>query len=114
MIVAEIVRNGRNGRDPWRPRVKRDGSRPVVELGGREIRSMTREVVDVETIHAGHERLGIDRVLLSPWVPLLYPEAEPESCLDRCRIHLREDVGGDGGGSNAIHPYLGVGQLFPE
>lgn len=86
MIVAEIVRNGRNGHDPWRPRVKRDGSRPVVELGGREIRSMTREVVDVETILAGQERLGIDRVLLSPWVPLLYPEAEPESCLERCRI----------------------------
>ena len=86
MIVAEILRNGRNGRDPWRPRVKRDGSRPVVELGGREIRSMTREVVDVETILACQERLGIDRVLLSPWVPLLYPEAEPESCLERCRI----------------------------
>jgi aminocarboxymuconate-semialdehyde decarboxylase len=86
VIVAEILRNGRNGREPWRPRVKRDGSRPVVELGGREIRSMTREVVDVETILAGQERLGIDRVLLSPWVPLLYPEAEPEACLERCRI----------------------------
>ena len=58
----------------------------MVELGGREIRSMTREVVDVETILAGQERLGIDRVLLSPWVPLLYPEAEPEACLERCRI----------------------------
>jgi aminocarboxymuconate-semialdehyde decarboxylase len=85
VIVAEILRNGRNGDEPWRPRVKRNGG-PVVEFGGREIRSMTREVVDVETNLAVQERLGIDRVLLSPWVPLLYPEAEPQACLERCRI----------------------------
>jgi aminocarboxymuconate-semialdehyde decarboxylase len=86
VIVAEILRNGRNGYDEWRPRVRRNGGEQVVELGGREIRSMTREVVDVETILAVEERLGIGRVLLSPWVPLLYPRAEPEACLERCRI----------------------------
>ena len=89
MIVPEILRNGRNGGDEWRPRVKRNGREQLVELGGREIRSMTREVVDVETILAVQERLGIGRVLLSPWVPLLYPEAEPQACLERCRIQNR-------------------------
>lgn len=47
---------------------------------------MTHEVVDVETILAVEGRLGIDRVVLSPWVPLLYLDAEPEACLERCRI----------------------------
>lgn len=86
MIVPEILRNGRNGGDDWRPRVKRDGREHVVEFGGREIRSMTREIVDVETILAVEGRVGIDRVLLSPWVSLLYPDAAPEACLERCRI----------------------------
>jgi aminocarboxymuconate-semialdehyde decarboxylase len=86
VIVPEILRNGRNGGEVWRPRVRREGGEQVIEFGGREIRSMTREVVDVETILAVEARLGIGRVLLSPWVPLLYPEAEPEACLERCRI----------------------------
>jgi aminocarboxymuconate-semialdehyde decarboxylase len=89
VIVPEIVRNGRNGGDDWRPRVRRDGREQVVELDGREVRSMTREVVDVETILAVEARLGIGRVVLSPWVPLLYPGAEPAACLERCRIQNR-------------------------
>ena len=86
MIVPEILRDCRNGTEEWRPRVKRNGGGPVVEFGGREIRSMTREVVDVETILAVEGRAGIERVVLSPWVPLLYPDAEPAACLERCRI----------------------------
>ena len=86
MIVPEILRDCRNGTEEWRPRVKRNGDGPVVEFGGREIRSMTREVVDVETILAVEGRAGVERVVLSPWVPLLYPDAEPAACLERCRI----------------------------
>jgi aminocarboxymuconate-semialdehyde decarboxylase len=86
VIVPEILRNGRNGGEGWRPRVRREGGEQLVELDGREVRSMTREVVDIETILACQARLGIDRVLLSPWVPLLYPEVEPAACLERCRI----------------------------
>ena len=86
MIVPELLRNGRNGGEQWRPRVRRNGGEQVVEFDGREIRSMTREVVDVETILAVQARLGIGRVVLSPWVPLLYPGAEPAACLERCRI----------------------------
>jgi aminocarboxymuconate-semialdehyde decarboxylase len=86
VIVREILRSGRNGDDAWRPRVRRDAGEQVVELDGREIRSMTSEAVDIETILALHARAGIDRVVLSPWVPLLYPDAEPAACLERCRI----------------------------
>jgi aminocarboxymuconate-semialdehyde decarboxylase len=85
VIVPEILRDGHRGED-WRPRVRREGGRPVVELGGREIHSMVAEVVDVETILAERSRRGIDAVVLCPFVPLLYPGAEPEACLERCRI----------------------------
>ena len=58
----------------------------MVELGGREIRSAVHEFVDVPTILAIQARAGVDTVVLCPWVPLLYPDAEPAACLERCRI----------------------------
>jgi aminocarboxymuconate-semialdehyde decarboxylase len=85
VIVPEIMRNGHPGEE-WRPRVRRQGSERLVEFGGRVIRSMVNEMVDVETLLAVHARSGVDGVVLSPWVPLLYPSAEPSACLERCRI----------------------------
>lgn len=85
VIVPEILRNG-HGDEEWRPRLRRAGGECVVELGGREIRSMVSEPADVETILAVQLRAGIDGVILCPWVPLLYPDAEPAACLERCRI----------------------------
>ncbi len=87
VIVPEIQRDGAG--EDWRPRVRREGEGAVVEFGGREIRSMTREVADVETMLAISGRLGVERLLLSPWVPLLYLNAEPEAGLERCRIQNR-------------------------
>jgi aminocarboxymuconate-semialdehyde decarboxylase len=85
VIVPEILRNGHSGEE-WRPRVRRHGRERVVEFEGHEIHSMVDEMVDVESLLAARVRAGIDGVLLSPWVPLLYPDAEPERCLERCRI----------------------------
>jgi aminocarboxymuconate-semialdehyde decarboxylase len=85
VIVPELLRCFRHP-DEWRPRVRRDAGEQVVELGGREIRSAINELVDVPTILAIQSRSGIDGVLLCPWVPLLYPDAEPAACLERCRI----------------------------
>jgi aminocarboxymuconate-semialdehyde decarboxylase len=85
VIVPEILRNGHPAED-WRPRVRRDHGEYVVEFEGREIRSMVNDMVDVEALLAVHARAGSDGVLLSPWVPLLYPDAEPQTCLRRCRI----------------------------
>jgi aminocarboxymuconate-semialdehyde decarboxylase len=49
----------------------------VVELNGRSIRSAVGEFVDVAVIL---DQLAADRVVLSPWVPLLFDDVE------RCRL----------------------------
>ena len=85
VIVREILRNG-HVHEEWRPRLERICGGHVVELAGKSIRSMVHEAVDVETILAVQARAGIDRVLLSPWVPLLFPDVEAAACLERCRI----------------------------
>jgi aminocarboxymuconate-semialdehyde decarboxylase len=82
VIVPEIT-----GDEPWRPRVHRgdDGSQ-VVELGGKQIRAAVAEFVDIDGILAAQDQAGVDRVLLCPWVPLLYYDAEPDEGLRRARI----------------------------
>jgi aminocarboxymuconate-semialdehyde decarboxylase len=83
VIVPEITRDAAPDEE-WRPRVytDEDGGQ-LVELGGGPIRSAVREFVDVEGILASVEAA---RVVLSPWVPLLFYDAEPEEGLRRCRI----------------------------
>ena len=85
VIVAELLRDVAPVQ-AWRPSVRRERGAQVVELGGREIRSIVDEVVDVETILATQSRRGIDGVVLCPFVPLLFTEVEPQACLERCRI----------------------------
>jgi len=86
VIVPEITREAGGG-EPWRPRVFRDDSgAQVVEMGGREIRAAISEFVNVERILAAQDQAGVDRVLLCPWVPLLYYDAEPHEGLARARI----------------------------
>jgi aminocarboxymuconate-semialdehyde decarboxylase len=81
VIVPEIV-----GDEPWQPRVFRDSGDQVVELGGKQIRAAVAEFVDIEGILAAQDEAGVDRVLLSPWVPLLYYDADPQEGLERARI----------------------------
>ena len=82
VIVPEIT-----GDEPWRPRVYRDDEgAQVVEIGGRQIRAAVAEFVDIEGILAAQDEAGVDRVLLCPWVPLLYYDAEPDEGLARARI----------------------------
>ena len=86
VIVPEITRDAGDG-EAWRPHVFRDETgAQVVEMGGREIRSAIAEFVEIDGIIATQEDAGVDRVLLSPWVPLLYYDAEPEEGLARARI----------------------------
>jgi aminocarboxymuconate-semialdehyde decarboxylase len=85
VIVPEIL--GRPGRaEDWRPRVSGHNGGQVVELDGRRIRSAVHEFVDISTILAIEDRSGIGRVVLCPWVPLLYADAEPAAALERARI----------------------------
>ena len=82
VVVPEII-----GDEPWRPRVYRDeAGAQVVEMGGRQIRAAVAEFVDVEGVIAAQDEAGVDRVLLSPWVPLLYYEADPDDGLRRAHI----------------------------
>jgi aminocarboxymuconate-semialdehyde decarboxylase len=82
VIVPEMV-----GDESWQPRVFRDADgAQVVELGGRQIRAAVQEFVDIDGILAAQDEAGVDRVLLCPWVPLLYYDAEPEEGLARARV----------------------------
>jgi aminocarboxymuconate-semialdehyde decarboxylase len=86
VVVPEITRDAGEG-EAWRPRVYRDeAGAQVVELDGREIRSALAEFVDIDAILAAQDEAGVERVLLCPWVPLLYYDAEPEEGLRRARI----------------------------
>jgi aminocarboxymuconate-semialdehyde decarboxylase len=86
VIVPEITRDAAPA-EGWRPRVYRDeDGAQVVELGGRPIRSAVEEFVAVDEILAAREAAGMDHVVLSPWVPLLWYDAEPGDTLRRARI----------------------------
>jgi aminocarboxymuconate-semialdehyde decarboxylase len=86
VVVPEITREAGGG-ETWRPRVYRDDAgAQVVELNGKEIRSALAEFTDIDAILAAQDEAGVDRVLLSPWVPLLYYDVEPDEGLRRARI----------------------------
>jgi aminocarboxymuconate-semialdehyde decarboxylase len=81
VIVPEII-----GDEPWQPRVWHDSGNQVVELRGKRIRAAVQEFVDIDGILAAQDEAGVERVLLSPWVPLLYYDVDPEEGLERARI----------------------------
>ena len=86
VIVPEITRED-GSEEAWRPRVFRDeAGAQVVEMGGKEIRSALAEFVDIDGILAAQDEASVDRVLLSPWVPLLYYDADPDEGLARARL----------------------------
>jgi aminocarboxymuconate-semialdehyde decarboxylase len=85
VVVSELLGDGGEAQ-AWRPRVRWEGTRQIVELGGRAISSAVDEFVELETILAHQHRRGIDHVLLSPWVPLLFGAAPMPEALRRCRL----------------------------
>jgi aminocarboxymuconate-semialdehyde decarboxylase len=85
VIVPEVLRDAAPD-EAWRPALRRVNGRRVVEYDGRRIDSMIHEFVSLERILATQERAGIDHVVLSPWVPLLGYDVDPEEGLRRCRI----------------------------
>ena len=84
IIVPEITRE--HGREPWRPRVVRDGGTQRIDIGGVEVRSVRHEFVDPEAVLAETAAAGSDRVVLCPFVGLLRYDAEPEDALESGRI----------------------------
>ena len=85
VVVPEILRDAAPG-EHWRPALRRVDGRRIVELGGVRVGSMTHEFVELDRILAAQERAGIDHVVLSPWVPLLFYDVDPDEGLSRCRV----------------------------
>lgn len=85
VIVPELLRD-EVAAEEWRPRVSRKDGRQVVELGGRRIASVIHEFVEVDGILAAQDRVGVGRVALCPWVPLLFYDVDAEEALRRCRL----------------------------
>jgi aminocarboxymuconate-semialdehyde decarboxylase len=85
VIVAELLRDAAPA-ERWRPSLSRDHGRQVIEFSGRRVSSAVHEFVDPDGILTAQDHAGIDRVLLSPWVPLLFGELDAEEGLRRCRI----------------------------
>jgi aminocarboxymuconate-semialdehyde decarboxylase len=85
VIVPELLREAAPD-ETWRPADTSENGRPIVELGGRTIRSMRDGVVLAEEILATEQQREIDHVLLSPWVPLLFYDVDPDEGLRRARL----------------------------
>ena len=85
VIVPELLRDAAPD-ERWRPVDRRVDSCQVVEFAGRRVKSMVHECVDLDRILAAEERAGIQHVVLSPWVPLLFYDIDAEEGLDRCRV----------------------------
>lgn len=85
VVVPELLRD-QAPEEQWRPGVEQEGGRAVIELGGRRITNAVEEFVELDGILAAHERVGIDRVLLCPWVPMLFYDVDAEEALRRCRV----------------------------
>jgi aminocarboxymuconate-semialdehyde decarboxylase len=89
VIVPELLRSASAGEGAdagWRPSVFREGDQQVVELAGRRIRSAVQEFVDLDEILRSLEQVEIGRVVLCPWVPLLFYDIDPSEGLERCRL----------------------------
>jgi aminocarboxymuconate-semialdehyde decarboxylase len=85
VIVPELLREAAPD-EQWRPVLSRDSGRPVIEFAGRRIANMINECVDLDALLATQERLGIERVVLCPWVPLLFYDVDLPEAVRRCRV----------------------------
>jgi aminocarboxymuconate-semialdehyde decarboxylase len=85
VVVPELLRDAAPG-EGWRPVLRRVDGRRIVEFDGLRISSMVQEFVELERILATQERAGIRHVVLSPWVPLLFYDVDPDEGLRRCRL----------------------------
>lgn len=71
----------------WRPDIHWDQGNQIIRLGDKQIRSAVREIVDIDVILREQDEIGVDRVVLSPWVSLLRYEAESQEGLRTSRIY---------------------------
>ncbi len=85
IIVPEILRDAAP-QEEWRPRVWWEQGHQIIEYGGKRITSAKREFVHIEQILMEMDKVGIDTVLLCPWVSLVRYEAQSAEALVTCQI----------------------------
>ena len=85
VIVPEITRETGSG-EAWRPSVRWEEGRQLVEFRGRTIRSAIREFVHIDKMLAAAADLGVDHLLLCPWVNLIPNGLSPEEAREVCSI----------------------------
>lgn len=85
VIVPQMTREA-GGDDPWRPSVRWDDGAQIVELGGKIVRSAIREFVRVDRIVAQAAALGVEHLVLSPWVNLLPLGLGTSEAVGVCRL----------------------------
>lgn len=86
VIVPEITREAAPD-ETWRPLVFWRDGRQVIEVDGRQVTAVRREFVRIERILDEHQAVGVERVVLCPWVSLLRYETAPEEGLRTSRIY---------------------------
>jgi aminocarboxymuconate-semialdehyde decarboxylase len=70
----------------WRPAISVEDGRQVVTFRGRELRSITAEFTDIEVMASQAAAVGIDHLLLSPWIMLVPVEADLAEAIRVCRV----------------------------
>jgi aminocarboxymuconate-semialdehyde decarboxylase len=85
VVVPELLRSAAP-EESWRPAVWWAHEGQVVEIGGRRLWSAVGELVDVGAILAAQAARGVDVAVLSPFVPLLFPDVDPAECRARCAV----------------------------
>lgn len=85
VIVPEITTAVGAG-EAWRPSVRWEEGTQIVELRGRVIRSAIREFVRIEKMLEEAAGLGVDHLLLCPWVNLIPNSLPAEEAREVCVV----------------------------
>ncbi|MGH9067825.1 MAG: amidohydrolase family protein [Acidimicrobiales bacterium] len=99
VLVPELAR-GPGRTEPWRPEASRPASGPtVVSLRGRVLTSVVAEMCDVDAILDASAAIGVDHVVLSPWVAVLPDGLDPAAAAEVCQVQNQALAG-----AVAAHP----------
>jgi aminocarboxymuconate-semialdehyde decarboxylase len=85
VIVEEMT--GPAVPEHWRPAFRREDGRYRLTFRGRDIGSVVGEFTDVDSIIGEAAAVGVDHLLLSPWITLVPAEAEIAEAWQVCDVH---------------------------
>jgi aminocarboxymuconate-semialdehyde decarboxylase len=103
IIVPEMM--SRAVPESWRPALRRDDGRQVVQFRGRSLSSVAGEFTDIDVMLEQAAGAGVDHLLLSPWIMLIPVDTESGEALEVCRVQneaLARAAGASGGRISAL------------